>query len=62
MIIVADGIPVYLSTVMITMTSQLTTHAHIISNVNAMAGETRLVTKLNSKSIVWIYFGLEVDW
>ena len=61
-IIVADGIPVYLSTVMITVTSQLTTHAHTISTCNAMAGETcLLVKKPNCKSVVWTYFGLEAD-
>ena len=32
-----------------------------LAHVNAMAGETRLVHKLNSKSIVWTYFGLGAD-
>ena len=63
MIMVADSIPVYLSTVMITVSSQLTTYAYIIiSNVNNMAGETHLVTKPNFESIVWTYFGLDADW
>ena len=47
---------------MITVTSQLTTHAHTISTCNAMVGETRLlVKKPNCKSVVWTYFGLEAD-
>ena len=60
--IIVAGILVYLGTVMITMKSQLTTHVHIISNVNAMAGETCLVTKPNSESIAWTYFELEANW